>query len=57
MQFPIDWLAYAKRVAAHEKRPVVWLLIELLKERGDRIGVSEPPPAPWGEDDKAKKPD
>lgn len=55
VQFPIDWLAYAKRVAAREKRPVVWLLIELLKERGDKLGVPEPPPPPWGEDDNPSK--
>lgn len=48
VQFPEEWLAVAKKVAAKQKMPVVWLMIELLKERAEKLAIEgEMPPVPW----------
>jgi hypothetical protein len=48
VQFPVDWLTVAKKVAAKQKMPVVWLMIELVKERAEKLSIEgELPAVPW----------
>jgi hypothetical protein len=55
VQFPADWLAVTKKVAAKQKMPVVWLLIELVKERAEKLSIEgDMPPVPW--EDVPQKP-
>lgn len=52
VQFPAEWLAVARRMAATRPTPVVWYMIELIRKDAEAAGVTDLPPTPWavGED-------
>jgi hypothetical protein len=52
VQFPTDWLAIARKLAAAKKMPVLWVLIELVESEARTFGLEDLPPPPWGEDRK-----
>jgi hypothetical protein len=47
VQFPPDWFALAQEMASESKTPVMWLFIELIRERALNLGKIDLPIAPW----------
>jgi len=50
---PEDWHAVMRRLAAKHRQPVLYLLIDLVKEKAEKESINDLPPAPWepAEDD------
>jgi hypothetical protein len=48
---PADWHAIARRVAAKRRQPVLFMLITAIQREAEQEGISNFPPAPWGEED------
>lgn len=49
VNFTEDWHAILRQLAAAEKQPVLWWIIDQAKTAADKAGI-ETPPVPW--DDK-----
>ncbi len=56
VQFPIDWLAIARRLAAENRQPTMWFLVGLVAEAAERrkevVAEKDLPPFPWKEKDE-----
>ena len=46
---PEPWHAIARRLAAKNRQPVIYLLIALLKAEAERQGIANLPVPPWDE--------
>lgn len=47
VQIPEDWLRVAQELAAARPLPVMWLLVELLRQEAEAKGKADLPPTPW----------
>jgi hypothetical protein len=47
VMLPPEWMGVAKALAAEAKRPVQWLICELLEARAKEMGMKELPAGPW----------
>jgi hypothetical protein len=53
VQMPEEWYTVAEELAAEQKMPLLWLLIDLLNKAGETAGKKDLPALPWS----AKKKD
>lgn len=53
VQIPEDWLRVAQELAAARPLPVMWLLVELLRQEAEAKGKADLPPTPWAIQPKA----
>lgn len=51
---PGDWHAVLRRLAARHRQPVLFTLIEIIKEKAEAEGIAELPPVPWGTDEETE---
>lgn len=47
VQLPADWLKLAQEMAAKRPMPVMWLIVELIKQKAEAEGRTDLPPTPW----------
>ena len=52
VQFPADWLAVARALAASRQQPLVWFLVAMVKEKAEAEGMPNLPDPPWQPSDK-----
>lgn len=49
VQVPKAWLAVARKLAAANKQPVLWYLLNLIHAEAEEAGMTDLPPLPWDE--------
>lgn len=49
---PLQWYEVAEKLAEKGPTPVVWYLVQLLKEKAEAAGMTDLPPPPWKSEDK-----
>ncbi len=47
IQMPADWHAIVKKIAVQQRRPAMWVLIEMVKAKAEEMGIPDLPPGPW----------
>lgn len=47
VQLPADWLRVAQELAAERPTPVMWFLVEMIREKAEAAGRKDLPPVPW----------
>jgi len=52
VQLPLPWYEVAQKLAEKGPTPVVWYLVQLLKEKAEAAGMTDLPPPPWKTEEK-----
>jgi hypothetical protein len=49
---PLPWYQVAEKLAEKGPTPIVWYLVQLIKEKAEAAGVTDLPLPPWKTDEK-----